>query len=238
MSRLAKNAPWLRAVKSEPTSDHPRQAWTDAELIEGVVQGDSNVAGPFHDRLVDVIDHTLFRVLGRRDSDHDDLIQICFEQVLRTLISRSFAGDCSLRTWAGRITTHVALNTLRSRTRERKVFYRGGDTEVDAPEAGDSTSRTHAALDLDRARRVLSKMRRTKSEVLVLHDVHGYNLSEIGAMLDISVAAAQSRLVRGRSEFRSRLNALEGKPRGSRAMGLFGNRPSEPDCEPVEEDAS
>jgi len=210
MSRLAKYTPWLRAVKAG-SSVAPGPTLTDAELIEGVVQGNAEIAGAFHDRLVDVIDHTLFRVLGRRDSDHEDLIQNCFEQVLRTLIARSFAGDCSLRTWAGRITTHVALNTLRSRTRERKVFFRSDDPEYEAPSPSDTTSRTHAVLDLDRARRVLAKMRPSKSEVLILHDVHGYNLNEIASMLDLSVAAAQSRLVRGRSEFRNRLAALESR---------------------------
>ncbi len=185
---------------------------SDAELIEGVVQGNPEIAGIFHDRLVDVIDHTLFRVLGRRDSDHEDLIQVCFEQVLKTLISRSFAGECSLRTWTGRITTHVALNTLRSRIRERKLFSKGEDSESDAPSPYDPTSRTHALLDLDRARRVLARMRPTKSEVLILHDVHGYSLSEIAGLLDVSVAAAQSRLVRGRNEFRTRLAALEKGP--------------------------
>jgi RNA polymerase sigma-70 factor (ECF subfamily) len=106
----------------------------------------------------------------------------------------------------------VALNTLRSRIRERKVFYRGAEsTEFDASAPVDQTSRTHARLELDRVRRVLSRMKTTKSEVLILHDVHGYNLNEIALMLNVTVAAAQSRLVRGRSEFRSRLNALEGR---------------------------
>lgn len=209
MAPLVKNRRWLRAVESDGASVDTKRTRTDADLIEGVVKGDPEVAGAFHDRLIDVIDHTLFRVLGRRDNDHEDLIQVCFEQVLRTLISRSFAGDCSLRTWAGRITTHVALNTLRSRMRERKVFHKSDDHEYDAPSPGDATLRTHAVLDLDRARRVLSKMRRSKSEVLVLHDVHGYNLNEIAAMLELSVAATQSRLVRSRSEFRSKLAALE-----------------------------
>lgn len=211
MPPVVKNRRWLRAVESGGIPAESARTLSDPELIEGIVQGNTQVSGAFHDRLIDVIDHTLFRVLGRRDSDHEDLIQVCFEQVLRTLISRSFAGDCSLRTWAGRITTHVALNTLRSRMRERKVFHKGEDHEYDAPSPGDSTLRTHAVIDLDRARRVLSKMRSSKSEVLILHDVHGYNLNEIASMLDLSVAATQSRLVRGRTEFRTKLAALDGR---------------------------
>jgi RNA polymerase sigma-70 factor, ECF subfamily len=211
MPRLVKSAPWLKAVTPGSAAESTRRPLTDAQLIEGIVQGDSSVAGAFHDQLVDVIDHTLFRVLGRRETDHEDLIQVCFEQVLRTLIGRSFAGDCSLRTWTGRITTHVALNTLRSRVRERRVFFRADDAEGEPAAPVDATSQTHAHLDLGRARRVLSKMRPAKSEVLVLHDVHGYNLNEIAGLLDITVAAAQSRLVRGRAEFRRRLTALDSR---------------------------
>lgn len=212
MSRPNKPTPWLRAV--QPNGKRGDRPPTDEELIEAVVNGDTRAAGAIHDRLIDVIDHSLFRVLGRRDDDHDDLVQNCFEQVLRTLTGRAFAGNCSLRTWAGRITTNVALNTLRSRIRERRVFSRGvepNEYEVAAPI--DATGRTHARLELDRVRQVLAEMRDTRSEVLILHDVHGYNLNEIAVMLNVTVAAAQSRLVRGRTDFKNRLGALESQRR-------------------------
>lgn len=198
--------PWLRAV---PTDEAEAQAskphgLTDEELIDAIVQGDARIAGQIHDRLIRVIDHTLYRVFGRREHDHDDLIQTCFEQVLRTLTDRTFAGNCSLRTWAGRITTHVALNALRSRQRERKVIQHS-----DAPpESGPLSARqgsAEATVELDRVRRELSRMKPSRAEVLVLHDVHGYHLSEIASMLDVSVSAAQSRLVRGRRELHERL---------------------------------
>lgn len=207
-SRQKKPTPWLRAVEKD--SSAPTRPLSDEDLIEAVVNGDTRAAGAIHDRLIDVIDHSLFRVLGRRDDDHDDLVQNCFEQVLRTLTGRAFAGNCSLRTWAGRITTNVALNTLRSRIRERRVFARGSDSnEADVAAPIDSTNRTHARLELDRVRCVLAEMRASRSEVLILHDVHGYNLNEIAVMLNLTVAAAQSRLVRGRSDFRERLTALD-----------------------------
>ena len=40
---------------------------------------------------------------------------------------------------------------------------------------------------------------------LVLHDVLGHNLAEVAEMSGITVAAAQSRLVRGRREFLKRM---------------------------------
>ena len=46
-----------------------------------------------------------------------------------------------------------------------------------------------------------------RAEALVLHDVLGHDLAEVSALLGVSIAAAQSRLVRGRSELKQRLDA-------------------------------
>jgi DNA-directed RNA polymerase specialized sigma24 family protein len=45
---------------------------------------------------------------------------------------------------------------------------------------------------------------------MMLHDMLGRDLSEVAVLLDITVAAAQSRLVRGRKELERRLS---GAPR-------------------------
>lgn len=207
MSRPTAQRPWLRAVTPMGSPvEPPRDAaeFTDAEIIEAVIEGDMRVAGQIHDRLIRVIDHTLYRVFGRREHDHDDLIQTCFEQVLRTLTQNTFAGNCSLRTWAGRITTNVALNALRSRQRERRVIQSTDTPPESAPMPPRGTS-IEARVELDHVRRQLAQMKPSRAEVLVLHDVHGYRLSEIASMLNLSVSAVQSRLVRGRKELYERL---------------------------------
>jgi DNA-directed RNA polymerase specialized sigma24 family protein len=48
-------------------------------------------------------------------------------------------------------------------------------------------------------------MNQDKAMALVLHDVLGHELVEIAAMLGVSTAAAQSRLVRARREFLERV---------------------------------
>jgi len=70
------------------------------------------------------VDHTLFRVFGRREVDHDDLVQTVFEQIVVTLSRRSYARACNLKTWASSIASHVGFNALRSRRRERRVLDR------------------------------------------------------------------------------------------------------------------
>ena len=95
---------------------------SEAELIDGIVRGDERVAVELYHRLLPAIESSLLRVLGRRETDHEDLVQTSFEQLIITLSRQRFAGACSLATWASSIAAHVALKSIRSRTRQRRIF--------------------------------------------------------------------------------------------------------------------
>ena len=56
---------------------------------------------------------------------------------------------------------------------------------------------------------VLEKLNQSRVQVFVLHDVHGFELKEIADILGITVANAQSRLVRGRGDVHT---ALQSEP--------------------------
>src|ERR1041385_2576791 len=86
----------LRAV---PGGGSAKVPWSDEQLIEAVRRGDTRVADELYNRLVNVVDRTLYRIFGRRESDHDDLVQISFERVVETLSTETFARACSLETW-------------------------------------------------------------------------------------------------------------------------------------------
>jgi RNA polymerase sigma-70 factor (ECF subfamily) len=150
-------------------------------------------------------------VFGRREHDHDDLVQAAFEQIVLTLSRRSYARACSLRTWASTIASHIAFNALRARRRERRVFDRDVDyTDPEPPVSPDVERTAGARAELHRVRALLSAMRPERAETVFLHDVIGHELSDIAVMMNVSVAAAQSRLVRGRRELRQRLLEKEG----------------------------
>ncbi|HEV8245660.1 MAG TPA: RNA polymerase sigma factor, partial [Polyangiaceae bacterium] len=191
--------PGLRLV--EGSASAPASVRSDEELIEAVQRGDQHVASELYDQLLDVVDHTLYRVFGRREADHDDLMQQSFEQIVRTLSRRSYARACSLRTWASTIASHVGFNALRARRRERRIIDRTSpaDLEHDAPGV-DAEQAAVARSELDEVRAVLVELKPDQAETLFLHDVLGHELAEIALMTGISVSAAQSRLVRGRRE--------------------------------------
>lgn len=186
-------------------------------MIEAVERGDGSMAGEIYDRLLPVVDRTLFRVLGRREHDYEDLVQQSFEQIVATLTTRRYARACSLKSWAASVTTHVGLNALRSRRRERKVVHRGPGAEAEAEghRAADNPERDAALRrEIDELRAHLAAMVPERAEAVILHEVLGHELAEIAALTGVSIAAAQSRLSRGRRDLKER---IERGRRGGRA---------------------
>jgi RNA polymerase sigma-70 factor (ECF subfamily) len=190
-------------------------ALSDEELVEGVRNGNEAIAVKLYDHLYATVDRTLYRVLGQRGPDHSDLVQQAFEQVVLTVSRHAFAHLCSLKTWAARVSTNVALNSLRARRRERAVIDWTRDPEIDVLQHGsrDPTHVLDSRSQLERVRRLLFEMNPAQVEALLLHDVLGHDLGEIALMLRISVPAAQSRLFRGRKELRRRIEDAGLRPR-------------------------
>jgi RNA polymerase sigma-70 factor, ECF subfamily len=179
--------------------------WSDVELLEALAGNDPRAGSVLYDRLIRVVEWTLLRVMGGREVDHEDLVQAAFEQIVISLHRRRYAHDCSLTSWASAIACHLALNTLRSRRRQRAAQRWSAVAEAEPAARQDLESQLAARQELERIRAQLAHMNPERAEVLVLHEVNGLELGEIAAALRISVAAAQSRLSRGRRELLARL---------------------------------
>ena len=169
---------------------------TDQELLDAIRHGDSSSAALFYDRLYPVIDHALRRVLRRRIPEFDDLVQVTFERIVRAIIDDRFAGQSALTTWAAAIAGHVAIDFLRRSVRERRVFE---DLEPSASR-GAPERRMEARSEIQRLHAILSRMKPTLAEAVLLFDVLGHSLQEVASLTGVSPSAAQSRLHRGRKE--------------------------------------
>jgi RNA polymerase sigma-70 factor (ECF subfamily) len=151
------------------------------------------------------VDTVVRRLIGSRDPEYEDLVQSSLVNVIATMDRGKFRGECPPGGWAAVIARNVAVDAIRARARERRVFQHGWDAAV-----ADDRSRvvaepnperlTDIHLTLDRVNRALSGLGPKKARVVYLHDVLGYELGEVATMLGTTVAAAQSRLVRGRRE--------------------------------------
>jgi RNA polymerase sigma-70 factor (ECF subfamily) len=181
--------------------------WNDRDLIAALERGDPRAGPLLYDRLIRIVEWTILRITGQRFADHEDLVQAAFEQIVITLHRRRYAGNCSLTSWASALSCHVALNALRSRRRQRKLALENASLE--RAHTLDAEAQLDAQRALARMRAELAAMPASRAEVLVLHEVNGLELREIAEVLGISVAAAQSRLSRGKRELALRLGRGE-----------------------------
>lgn len=212
----ANRRPVLRAITGGASAAQAAPVYTDAQLFEGIAAGDERIARELYRRLLPAVEGALYRVLGRREHDHEDLVQSSFEQIVLTLAQRRYAQACSLNTWASTIAAHIALKSLRSRYRQRSVFDArlGADDVAELAIGHEDVERTVSdRRELERLRLRLSELPAAQAEAVVLHDLMGHPLAEIASITGATVAAAQSRLVRGRKELMARL-AKDGAGRG------------------------
>jgi RNA polymerase sigma-70 factor (ECF subfamily) len=214
---MSPSAPNLRLIPGQksdraPESDvgkqlksPPSPSLDDIELLTALRASDASAATAFHDRARPQIDRTILRLLGRRDSDHEDLAQLSMIELVYAI--EKFRGECSLDSWISMITARVVYKQLRRRKLERRTFdvY---DPETSTAVSGRKTERDAMAKNvMTRISAHLKTIEEQKAWTFLLHDVRGYDLQEISEIMGVSVSAAQTRLVRGRREIHERIAA-------------------------------
>jgi RNA polymerase sigma-70 factor, ECF subfamily len=173
------------------------------------------------DRLRDMVESALLRVTSRSDSEYEDLVQSALEGVLLAL----GAGGLEIQRpaqWVAAVARNVAIDQLRARTRARRLFSLDEldvTSEPSSPVASEPEHLTHIRKELRRLDAALSTLGPRRALVVYLHDVLGYQLSEVADAVGTSVAAAQSRLVRGR---RALIRYMRRRPRGARPFSRSG----------------
>ena len=192
----------VRLVPKGP-ADHP-PVRDDAEILAAVRDGDPSGAAALYKRVRPVVARAVSRILGARDADHDDLVQLSIIEIVRSMAH--FRGECSLDTWTSRITARTVFRELR----DRKLKKRNGpiaDLAVEDLSSSSGSDCLNARSAIRRIREHLDAMDPIKAWTVVLHDLGGYDLREIAQITNASVAAVQSRLVRGRAELHELIEA-------------------------------
>ena len=185
-----------------------KEVTDQAALVQAVLGGDRAAADALYDLLYPSIARSLQRVLQRPSHDYDDLVQTSFERIMRALVEQRGESVLNLCAWASGVASHVALDALRSRIRERGLFRQddvGDGSVLELVGSGNAERRLEARRQLAVVQEVLSRMKGPLAEAVVLHDMAGHDLAETAALTNVSVSAAQSRLVRGRKELLRRV---------------------------------
>ena len=142
----------------------------------------------------------LRRVTSPKDPEYEDLIQSALAGVLAAISTREFAGQ-HYGQWVVSVARNITVDRLRARARERKLFEANdGEHEPSSVSAVGPEHLTHIRRELRDLGLALDRLGPRRAAVVYLHDVQGRDLEEIAEVIGISVAAAQSRLVRGRRD--------------------------------------
>lgn len=183
---------------------------TDAELVRLAQEGDVDAFAEIVRRYERRLRVVLLRILD--DSrDVEEAVQDAFVQAWRNV--DRYRGDAALFTWLYRIGVNAALARTRRKERtmigletleaEGAVHVERGVRPAPAAEAHDLRARVHAAL---------AKLSFEHREAVVLRDLAGLSNAEVADALGVSLAAAKSRIHRGRLELRDLLAPPERHP--------------------------
>lgn len=189
----------LRVLEGEGVSTHPTPVLDDAQLVKAISNGNVKLAGAFHDRTRPIVERTIHRLIGHSDNDFDDLVQISLIELLRSL--GRFRGECSLDTWITKVASNIVYKHLRRRGLERTLFSK-------EPTEAHALSTHPKPLLRNMIQRIYEHLKFISPDrawAFLFHDVYGYSLEEIAAMTGVTVAAAQSRVSRGRRELHQRI---------------------------------
>lgn len=173
----------------------------DHQLARKVADGDmlafEELYGRYHRRL-----YNLCLRMTRSHAEAEDLTQEAFIQIHHKI--GSFRGDSALMTWLYRLTTNVVLMHFRKHSVRREQTTEDGETpESTAKQAAAPTQKMAVdRLALDSA---IGKLAPGYRAVFILHDIEGYEHSEIARICGNSVGTSKSQLHKARMKLRELL---------------------------------
>ena len=206
-------------MNSESSATNVRSA--DAELVERAQRGDADAfAALFQAHKMRI--YSLCLRMTNNPAEAEDLTQDAFLQVFRKL--STFRGDAALSTWLYRIAVNTVLMRFRKRTLPQhsldEPWTKNSDAKPVAREYGAKDYHLAGCVDriaLIQAIRELPDGYRT---VFLLHEVEGYEHSEIAEFLGCSTGNSKSQLHKAKM----RIRELLANPRETRTS-TARNRP-------------
>ena len=185
----------------------------DAELMLRVKKGDGASFAALLDRHRAAVIYFLYRSV----QDYAVAEELAQEVFLRVYRSRNtYQPTARFTTWLYRIATHLALNWIRDRRKERfQERLDAHSTERPARQVSDRRpSAEHVMVSqvtLDEVRRAVASLPERQRSAVMMHKYEELGYSQIATLLSCSESAVKSLLFRAHEMLRSRLSHLAAK---------------------------
>jgi RNA polymerase sigma-70 factor (ECF subfamily) len=199
---LRKTAPPVSSIGSDRPSE--------AEVIQRAREGDRTAFGylyRLHSRRVYAI---YLRMIGD-PTEAEDLTQEAFLLLFRKI--GTFRGESAFSTWLHRVAVNLVLMHLRKKSLPAISIEATPAPEDETSSAGIDIGAPDLLLEgsIDRINlaRCIAQLPAGYRAIFVLHDIQGYQHSEIAEILGRSVGLSKSQLHKARMRLRELLHELQ-----------------------------
>jgi RNA polymerase sigma-70 factor, ECF subfamily len=181
------------------------EGWAEAEVVRLAQQGDGGAFEQIYQQHKRRVYALCLRMAGN-PCDAEELTQEAFMQLFRKI--HTFRGDSSFPTWLHRLTVNVVLMRFRKKKLAEVSLEQQAepDDEV-APkrEFGETDLRLSGVIDRLNLQRAIEQLPAGYKEMFLLHDVEGYDHTEIAEIVGCSVGNSKSQLHKARARLRKLL---------------------------------
>jgi RNA polymerase sigma-70 factor (ECF subfamily) len=171
---------------------------TDLELAQRSAAGEMDAFEELYRRHFRRVYSIALRMTGSPE-EAEDLSQETFTQLYNKI--GSFRGDSAFTTWLHRMTVNQVLMHFRRRKSRPEYTTTEGETPVQIVQGTENQDKM-PVIDRMILENAIQKLPSGYRSVFVLHDVEGYEHTEIAEMLGIAEGTSKSQLHKARLKLR------------------------------------
>jgi len=183
------------------------------ELMARIAKGDNHAFEILVNRHQTSVLNLIYRFIGDR-TQAKDLAQEVFIRVWQS--AKTYKPDAKFTTWLYRVTANLCFNELKSSRRKKWFSFNRSDQDgkrtLEETLADRAPSAEDHLLERERSRQIsnaLQSLPDNQRMALVLKRYDGLSYAEIARILNCSVSAVESLLVRAKRTLQEKLENFE-----------------------------
>jgi len=193
------------------TAKQPESDLTEADAIRQAKDGDAVAFEHLYKAHCRRVYGLCLRMI-KNPAEAEDLTQQAFLQLFRKI--GTFRGESGFSTWLHRVTVNIVLMHLR-RKKPTEILCEDLDRRASDDEGprehGSSDTSMLGAIERFNLMRAIRKLPSGYKQIFLMHDVIGYEHSEIAGLLGCSTGCSKSQLHKARKRLRRLLQGEQGR---------------------------